>query len=89
MVSVSENKDVLLLSSGLLAFGGVVGLFVGSKVGVLSLPQTVAAFHSLVGLAAMSTSIGSFLSSGISSVSYSPQIHSDRGPSSSPRATVG
>jgi NAD(P) transhydrogenase len=40
--------------------GGVAGLAVGFKVDPIKLPQTVAAFHSLVGLAAMLTSIGNF-----------------------------
>merc|ERR1719277_216198 len=44
----------------LMLVGGVLGLVWGMKVSPIALPQTVAAFHSLVGLAAMCTSIGSF-----------------------------
>jgi len=44
----------------LMAVGGFLGLWVGGTVSPIALPQTVAAFHSLVGLAAMLTSIGSF-----------------------------
>jgi len=40
--------------------GGAIGLAVGSSVQPLKLPQTVAAFHSLVGLAAMATSIAAY-----------------------------
>jgi NAD(P) transhydrogenase len=40
---------------------GMIGLYVGMTVNPIKLPQTVAAFHSLVGLAAMTTSIGDFL----------------------------
>merc|ERR1712232_941406 len=43
----------------LLAIGGAAGTVWGAKVDPMALPQTVAAFHSLVGLAAMLTSIGS------------------------------
>lgn len=43
-----------------IAVGGILGLIVGTTVSPMSLPQTVAGFHSLVGLAAMLTSIGSF-----------------------------
>ena len=43
-------------------FLGSPGIFMGLKVSPIALPQTVAAFHSLVGLAAMCTSIGSFVS---------------------------
>jgi len=42
------------------AVGGVLGLFMGWRVSPIALPQTVAAFHSLVGLAAMVTSVGVF-----------------------------
>eukprot|EP00921_Rhytidocystis_pertsovi_P012663 GHVQ01020591.1.p1 GENE.GHVQ01020591.1~~GHVQ01020591.1.p1 ORF type:complete len:839 (-),score=107.19 GHVQ01020591.1:4564-6768(-) len=44
----------------LMGIGGAAGLAIGSKVQVTELPQTVAAFHSLVGAAAMITSIASF-----------------------------
>mmetsp|Transcript_132811 Transcript_132811/g.234983 ORF Transcript_132811/g.234983 Transcript_132811/m.234983 type:complete len:1062 (-) Transcript_132811:207-3392(-) len=44
----------------LMAIGGFLGLYIGGTVSPIALPQTVAAFHSLVGLAAMLTSIGSF-----------------------------
>jgi len=44
----------------LLFVGSCFGLWVGLKVSPIKLPQTVAAFHSLVGLAAMCTSIGSY-----------------------------
>merc|ERR1719454_567865 len=40
--------------------GAAGGLCIGFNVDVIKLPQTVAAFHSLVGLAAMLTSIGNF-----------------------------
>merc|ERR1712056_117620 len=40
--------------------GGLIGLVWGARVSPIALPQTVAAFHSLVGLAAMCTSIGSY-----------------------------
>jgi len=48
------------VTAGLLGSGAVVGTAVGMKVEPIALPQTVAAFHSLVGLAAMITSIASF-----------------------------
>lgn len=44
----------------LLSIGGIAGLVLGKKVAVTELPQTVAAFHALVGLAAVVTSLGSF-----------------------------
>merc|ERR1719265_2160694 len=49
------------MAAGLLAGGGAVGVGVGAQVSPMALPQTVAAFHSLVGFAAMVTSIGSFM----------------------------
>ena len=38
-----------------------MGNRIGAKVEITQLPQTVAAFHALVGLAAMMTSISSFM----------------------------
>merc|ERR1712187_150026 len=46
---------------GLIAGGAVVGLGVGGSVSPMALPQTVAAFHALVGAAAVSTCLASFM----------------------------
>jgi len=57
---VGVSADLLMMVGILMAIGAVIGLVVGLRVSPIALPQTVAAFHSLVGLAAMCTSIGSF-----------------------------
>ena len=44
--------------------GSAVGALLASGVGPTELPQTVAAFHSLVGLAAMAGAVGEFFGSG-------------------------
>ena len=44
----------------LLGAGGAAGLILGKRVAVTELPQTVAAFHALVGIAAVVTSLGSY-----------------------------
>merc|ERR1719253_859390 len=48
------------MAAGLVGAGAAVGTVGGMKVDPIDLPQTVALFHSLVGLAAMVTSIASF-----------------------------
>merc|ERR1719491_526541 len=57
---VKLNADLFTIVAALMAVGAVLGIVIGFKVSPIQLPQTVAAFHSLVGLAAMCTSIGSF-----------------------------
>merc|ERR1740138_924542 len=48
------------MAAALVGSGALVGTVGGMKVDPIALPQTVAGFHSLVGLAAMITSIASF-----------------------------
>jgi len=46
---------------GLLGIAGGIGTYVGKKVAITELPQTVAGFHALVGMAAVTTSVASLL----------------------------
>merc|ERR1719159_816260 len=49
------------LALGAIGAGGAAGYQIGSSVQPMALPQTVAGFHSLVGIAATVTSIASFM----------------------------
>jgi len=57
-----EELPVKLLTGicGFLLTGGILGFCVGTSVSPMKLPQTVAGFHSLVGLAAMTTSVAAY-----------------------------
>jgi len=66
----STTADMSLIAPGAAAFeqtgilggiGSTIGAVVASGVGPAELPQTVAAFHSLVGIAAMAGAAGEFL----------------------------
>lgn len=57
----SMNPATLPMAGALMAGGALGGAAVGTQVSPIALPQTVAAFHSLVGLAAMVTSIASHM----------------------------
>ena len=61
MLGAGATTAGLIGIAGLLAFGSVGGLAVATRVGPTELPQTVAAFHSLVGLAAALTGAGEYL----------------------------
>lgn len=49
---------------GALGIGGVVGATVARRMAITDLPQMVAAFHSLVGLAAVTSAISSYMAGG-------------------------
>ncbi len=51
-----------------LGIGAAVGMMIGKRVQVTELPQTVAAFHALVGLAAVATSISAFMHHDVSTL---------------------
>jgi len=63
-MTIAGAGSVAFQQAGLLGgLGAAVGTAVASKVGPTELPQTVAAFHSLVGIAAMAGAAGEFLGS--------------------------
>lgn len=60
LASLNFSGPLLAQALTLLLVGGGAGLVLGKRVAVTELPQTVAAFHALVGLAAVTTSLGSY-----------------------------
>ncbi|KAJ4355492.1 uncharacterized protein N0V89_003508 [Didymosphaeria variabile] len=61
LLAVGFTPDVLTQFAGLATVGTIAGMVIGRRITPTSLPQTVAALHSVVGLAAVLTSIGSVL----------------------------
>jgi NAD(P) transhydrogenase len=61
LASVHTPLPLLTQMAACLGVGGVAGRMLAERMKITDLPQMVAAFHSLVGLAAVTTSIASFL----------------------------
>ena len=61
LLAVGFEPEVLAQFALLTMIGGSAGVLIGRRVTAMELPQTVAALHSVVGLAAVFTCIGSAL----------------------------
>ena len=61
LAAVGFPLEVLAQFAGVAAIGGTVGAIIGRRITATELPQMVAALHSVVGLAAVLTSIGSVI----------------------------
>merc|ERR1719469_509837 len=58
---LSPDLGTTATIAGLMGIGGAAGHYIGHRVEPTSLPQTVAAFHSLVGIAASTAAIGDYM----------------------------
>lgn len=61
LLAVGFTQEQMVQCGAVIAFGGGLGLAIGRRVSPMQLPQTVAALHSVVGLAAVMTSAASVL----------------------------
>ena len=64
LATMNVNGPVYLQLAGGAAVGGLIGQQIAARVGPTQLPQAIAGFHTLVGVAATATSISEFLSHG-------------------------
>ncbi|KAH8161323.1 hypothetical protein CIB48_g6914 [Xylaria polymorpha] len=63
LLAVGFSPEVLTQFGTLATIGSILGFIIGKRITPTDLPQTVAALHSVVGLAAVLTSIGSVMGS--------------------------
>ncbi|KAK6492935.1 NAD(P) transhydrogenase [Huso huso] len=59
--ALKPSPELLAQMSGAMAVGGTLGLTIAKRIQISDLPQLVAAFHSLVGLAAVLTCVAEYM----------------------------
>lgn len=69
--AVDFDRQTLVQFGELAVVGSIVGALIGRRITPTGLPQTVAALHSVVGLAAVFTSIGSVMVN----IDHAPTLH--------------
>jgi NAD(P) transhydrogenase subunit beta len=79
LVSVNALGDWMVHSYWLIALGvvigGIIGAFIAIRIQMTALPQLVAAFHSLVGLAAVCVAIAAFYAPDAYGIGTAGEIH--------------
>ena len=76
LANVSPRGGTLVLIAGLLAVGGGIGTVVARRIAITAMPQLVAAFHSLVGLAAVLVAAAAYYAPVAFGIGVPGDIHS-------------
>ncbi|KAL1989987.1 hypothetical protein VTN49DRAFT_7184 [Thermomyces lanuginosus] len=71
LLAVGFSEETLVQFAAMAGVGSVLGVVIGRRITPTGLPQTVAALHSVVGLAAVMTSIGSVMAD----ISHASMLH--------------
>ncbi len=74
---VGPNFGVIGLIAGALTIGAIIGLVTARRIAMTDMPQLVAAFHSLVGLAAVAVAAAAFLAPAAFGILATPEPYVD------------
>lgn len=58
---LAPSTEVLVQMGGVAGIGGLLGTIIAKRIQITDLPQLVAAFHSLVGMAAVLTCVATYI----------------------------